>query len=696
MNLQTPLKEAGRTYKMYSSRLEKIGIVTLEDFLYHIPFRYDDFSLVSKIGEAQTGETVTIKGQVISIKNIFTKHGKKIQQAKVADETGSIDVIWFNQIYLTKYIKINDLISLSGKMDSFNRKPALVSPEYEIITGNQNPLHTGRLTPIYPETKGISSKWLRRQVYKLLTEFKNEITEFLPEELLKKNNFYSLYNALSLIHFPDKIENANRARERLAFNELLLIQLKSKIRRSEWEKNFKGKSFSIANYNRQIEKFTNTLPFKLTGFQSQSINEIFSDFIKDKPMNRLLQGDVGSGKTIIGIYAMYIAYLNGFQSVLMAPTEILAEQHYKTITHLLKPLGLKIALITGSKKVGLKKQDIINKSKLKRTKKSYLLNYESSFDILIGTHAVLSEKIQFKKLGLVIIDEQQRFGVEQRSIIRDKGDNPHFLTMTATPIPRTVALTMYGDLDISYLSELPSGRKKIKTWLVADEKRNSAYEWIRRQIKELESQVFIICPFIEESESMQSIKAAKVEFERLKMEVFPDLRLNMLHGKLKSKEKEQILSDFRNKKFDILIATPVVEVGIDIPEATIIVIEAAERFGLAQLHQMRGRVGRNDKQSYCLLFTDSQSERILVRLKSMESRHNGSELAELDLKLRGPGDVFGTAQSGLPKLKIANFSDFSLIQKTKYEAERLFMSLSSYPRLMEKLHDLTHTLVSPD
>lgn len=703
MHLDTPLNDAGRIYKLFSKRLEKLGIFTFNDFLWHLPFRYDDFSLVSQIAQVQTGEAVTIHGQILSIKNIFTKYGKKIQKAIIADDTGSIEVVWYNQPFITKYIHANDQISLSGKADSFNNKVVLTSPDFELISENQsiNPneslhLHTGRLVPIYPETKGISSKWLRKQIYLFLKEFRNEIKDFIPDHILTKYSYPNLPDALSQIHFPENLKKAEKARERLAFDELFLLQLKSKKRRADWDRNIKGYPFSINKYREEINKFTKSIPFTLTASQTNAVDEILRDITKEKPMNRLLQGDVGSGKTIVGIYAMYICCLNGFQSVLMAPTEILAEQHCRTIKKFLEPLGIKIALATGSKKDGFKKQDARSKNKTEIAKNSYILNHESSFDVLIGTHAVLNEKIKYSKLGLVIIDEQQRFGVEQRGVIRSKGVNPHFLTMTATPIPRTVALTMYGDLDISYLSELPKGRKRIKTWLVPEEKRDASYGWIRKQIKDSDSQIFIICPFIEESENMQTIKAAKVEYERLKMEIFPDLRLEMLHGKLKGKEKDKVLSDFRERKFDILVATPVVEVGIDIPNATIILIEAAERFGLSQLHQLRGRVGRSDNQSYCLLFSEIKSERTITRLKAMETKHIGSELAELDLKLRGPGDIFGTTQSGLPKLKAANFSDFSLIQKTRYEAEQIFSDLSIYPLLEKKLNDITDAKVSPD
>lgn len=683
MTLQTPLTEAGRIYKMYASRLVKLNIFTLEDLVYHFPFRYDNFALSSHIAEAQPGETVTIQGQVLSLDNIYTRRGKRIQKATVTDDTGSIEVVWYNQPYITKYLQVNDTVALSGKIDTFGRKHVMTSPQYELVNEENQTLHTGRLVPVYPETKGVTSKWLRRQADKLLHEFGNEIKEYLPTELLAKYGYPSLLEAVRRIHFPETLEEADRARQRLGFDELLLIQLKAQQRRINWEKELVGQKFNIARFKQELDTFTNSLPFTLTQSQTHAVDEILQDVGKDKPMNRLLQGDVGSGKTIVGAFIMYIAHLNGFQSVLMAPTEILAQQHFETIRRFLEPFGLKTALATGSRK----------------TVKTVNINAdqdESTFDILVGTHAVLNKKITFSNLGLVVIDEQQRFGVEQRTIIREKGNNPHFLTMTATPIPRTVALTMYGDLDISYLSDMPKGRKIIKTWLVPKEKRDGAYDWIRKQVKELDSQIFIICPFIEESENMTTVKAATVEFERLSKDVFPDLRLGMLHGKMKAKQKDQMLDAFRNKAFDILVATPVVEVGIDIPNATVIMIEAAERFGLAQLHQLRGRVGRGEKQSYCLLFTESPSPQTFTRLKSMESKHNGAELAELDLKLRGPGDIFGTAQSGLPKLKVATFHDFALVQRTKQEAKELFDQLDQHPKLAEKVREITVERVSPD
>jgi ATP-dependent DNA helicase RecG len=668
MDLQTPVSDVSRTYKMFRGRLEKLGIITLKDFLFHVPFRYDDYSLISQIGLVQAGETVTIKGIVEEINNTYTRRFKTLQRATVKDATGSIDILWFNQPFLTKAIHAGDQISLSGKVELDKHKLIMIAPDYEIVFNNQT-IHTGRLVPVYPETRGISSKWLRRQVFKLLEE-KNQLKDFLPETIIKGNNLMSLSDAIEKIHFPNNLGEAEIARRRLSFDELFDIQLASIVRRKAWEKNTIKKPWQ--DFSEKADEFIKKLPFTLTNAQQRSVKEILSDLSSKKPMNRLLEGEVGSGKTVVGAVAMYVAYLNGFQSAFMAPTEILAQQHYKTISELLSPLGVKIELFTSSTK------------------------NQQAFDIAIGTHALVYKKVKFDKLGLVIIDEQQRFGVEQRTIIKEKGENAHLLTMTATPIPRTVALTMYGDLDLSLLDEMPVGRKLVKTWLVPTEKRSGAYTWIEKQIAENKDQVFIVCPFIEESETMLTVKAATKEFERLQKEVFPNLKLGILHGKMKASEKESILNDFRDKKIDVLVSTPVVEVGIDIPNATIMLIEEADRFGLAQLHQLRGRVGRSDKQSYCLLFTSSQNETTIERLKALETIYSGATLAELDLKLRGAGEIYGTSQHGRQVLKVASFSDFALIDKTKKEAEKIFPEIEKYPELLKKIKQINLSHVSPD
>ncbi len=676
MDLQAPIRKGGMIFKRYALRLEKLGIFTFEDLLFHIPSRYENYSLISKIENVQRGEVVTIVGKVMEIKNEYTRNFKMIQKAKITDETGEIDVIWFNQPYLVRVIRKNDKISLSGKIDFRSHKKVLQSPEYEVINDNSDTIHTGRLVPIYPETRGISSKWLRRQIYKLIQEQKINFEDYLPDSI-KKYNLIDLPTAIEQIHFPKSLDDSNASKSRLAFDELFLLQLSSIQRKKDWNQSINCKPFSISKYKKQIENFWKKLPFTLTSAQKKAVGEIFKDLSQNKPMNRLLEGDVGSGKTVVSAIAMFLSYLNGYQSVFMAPTEILAQQHYNTISNLLSPFGIKVGLATGSKKWKME-------------------NGKFKIDILVGTHAILEKNINFDKLGLVVIDEQQRFGVEQRAEIRKKGESPHLLTMTATPIPRTIALTMYGDLDLSILDEMPKGRKYIKTWLVNKEKRQSAYNWIEKKLKETKSQAFIICPFIEESETMQTVKAASKEFAYLKTEVFKNLKLGLLHGKLKSKEKEDVLGKFRDNKIDILVATPVVEVGIDIPNAAIIVIEAAERFGLSQLHQLRGRVGRGNKQSFCLLFTESKNPQTLHRLKAMEHLSVGAELAELDLRLRGPGEIYGTMQHGRRMLKVASFSDFELIQKTRHFAEKIFPYLNKHPLLKEKVEKINLKQVSPD
>ena len=461
-----------------------------------------------------------------------------------------------------------------------------------------------------------------------------------------------LPTSIKEIHFPNEPENAKKARQRLAFDELLSLQITNLKRKLAWQKNHPVYKLEIKK--EEINKFIDRLPFKLTGSQEKVIDEIITDFKKPYPMNRLLEGDVGSGKTVVAATAAFIAFLNGCQSVIMAPTQILAQQHFDTLNSLLQPFKVRISLITSS----------ISKSDLGRT------------DIFVGTHSLIHQKLNMDKVSLVVIDEQHKFGVEQREHlvkrVGQKNISPHVLTMTATPIPRTVALTFYGDLDLSTLNEIPKGRQKITTWIVPKEKREGAYAWINSQISNLNSQIFIVCPLIEESgaETLKDIKSVTKEFINLK-KIFKEKGLGLLHGKLKLEEKNKVIDDFRNKKLDILVATPVVEVGIDIPNATIMVIEASDRFGLAQLHQLRGRVGRSDKKSYCLLFYQNESEKSKARLSAMEEGISGFELAELDLKLRGPGEIFGLKQSGIPELKIASWTDIILIKKAKEVAEAL-------------------------
>lgn len=652
-----------------AKRLEKLGIYTVGDLLYYAPFRYNDYSLVSPIAKVQPGEIVTIRGRVVSIKNIYTKNGKKIQQAVVSDNSGNLELIWFNQPFLIRTIKPGDSVSLSGTVGWFGHKLVMESPEYEILTdGDSLTLHTGRLVPVYSETAGVSSKWLRGRIAFVLDKCINQLFEYLPDTILREYGLPNIKDAINNVHFPARQEEAQSARERLAFEELFLLQLRSYEQKRRWQKTHAATA--LKSDRETLDQFTAKLPFVLTDDQKQALTEIVRDISGDIPMNRLFVGDVGSGKTVVAAAAMFVAYQNGKRAVLMAPTQILAQQHYQTIKHLLEPWEIKIDLVTSQQKTTLPKQDS---------------------NILIGTHALLSAKISLNNVGLVVIDEQQRFGVIQRSLMLKKNQQkltPHLLTMTATPIPRTVARTIYSNLDLSILNQMPQGRQKIKTWVVPAEKRANAYEWMRKQLKQNHSQAFIVCPLIEESETLTSVKAATAEYARLAREVFHGMHLGLLHGRLKATEKTEVLARFREQKLKILVTTPVVEVGIDIPNATIMLIEAAERFGLAQLHQLRGRVGRGEQQSYCLLFTESGEEKVLERLKALEITTSGPQLAELDLKLRGPGEIFGTRQHGIPLLKIATLTDSELIHKTQLAVKELVSrdpTLTHFPLLREKL-----------
>jgi ATP-dependent DNA helicase RecG len=670
MDLETPIGQLYMVGPIYAKRLAKLKINTIEDLLYHFPFRYDDFSLISEIGKIHAGEIVTVKAKIESLKNEFTKNGKKIQKAQVLDQTGKLEIIWFNQMYLVKTLIIGETYNFSGKVDWFGRTLAMISPDYEQIkqptTNNSQPttIHTGRLVPVYPETYGVSSKWLRSRIVPQLFNEQIEIIDYMPGNIMTANQLVDLEKALKQIHFPANLQESEQAKIRLAFDELFLIQLAVQIRKLEWQKTVVSHQFSLNQ--EKILDFTSKLPFTLTNAQNRCIKEILGDLEKSQPMNRLLEGDVGSGKTVVAAIAVYVAYLNGFQSVLMAPTEILANQHYQTLTKLLTPFGLKIDLITGSSKPSTH-------------------NKQLTTNVYVGTHALIQKGIEFEKLGLVVIDEQHRFGVGQRGLLVKKGKSPHVLTMTATPIPRTIALTIYGDLDLSIIDELPVGRQRVKTWVVPKIKREAAYNWIRDHVKGTSEQAFIVCPLIEESETLSTVKSVKAEYEKLSHKIFPDLKLGLLHGRLKPKEKEEVIKKFREGELDILVSTPVVEVGIDIPQATIMLIEAADRFGLAGLHQLRGRVGRGQKQSYCLLFTEFDSGLPFERLKSMENIYIGSELSEIDLKMRGPGEVYGKAQHGFVDLKLASFTDYDLISKTRKAALETVTEIEKFPLLKERL-----------
>ncbi len=601
---------------------------------------------------------MTIFATLTELKNDYTRKGRVLQKGKITDSTGELEVVWFNQPYLATSLNPGEKLALFGKVDLYGNRRSLIAPEYELFSDSL--IHTGRLIPIYPETLGVSSKWLRTLIFKLLKQ--------LPNGLPDTPNHLSWAQALNNIHFPKSLEEVEPARHRMALDELLLMQLTSLIRRKNWSDQ-KHTTPLLANQTK-LEEFISQLPFQLTSSQHQAVQEIIADLQHPVAMNRLLEGDVGSGKTVVAAIAAYVSSLNNSQTLILAPTQILATQHYQTLSQVFQPFGIEVGLITGN--TSLKKEN----SKLK---------------IVVGTHALLSEKLDISNVKLIVIDEQHRFGVYQRSVLMQKGQSPHLLTMTATPIPRTIALTLHGDLNISYLDKPPSGRLPVKTWVVPEAKRDSAYKWIKDQMINDKSQTFIVCPFIEPSESLITVKAATVEFEKLKS-VFSPLKLCLLHGRLKAKEKDEILSQFRAKKYDILVTTPVVEVGIDIPNATIMLIEAADRFGLAQLHQLRGRVGRSDKQSYCLLFAENHSS----RLKAMEIHHDGRKLAEVDLSLRGPGSLYGTAQHGQVQFKIANYANLILIEMAQKLAADIFPNLEKYSVLLKLVKNDKIDLVQPN
>lgn len=684
LKLSDPVTKLPFVGKTYARRLKRLEIKTIRDLLYHFPFRYQDFSKTKKIRDLFAGDEVTVTGEVVKIEVVRARTGKFLTKAAVADETGAIEAIWFNQPYLTRTIKEGMEIRLAGKVELFGGRLTFVSPEFELIKEGRVPIHTEGLIPIYPETNRVSSKWLRVRIKSALAAIPLRAPkfEFIPEEILREEDLPLRGEAFNSIHFPTIKSKAQRARRRFAFEELFLLTLRSLGRRRSWGSRKLAQKINIYENREKIEQFIKSLPFVLTKAQQRTVVEVLDDLGKPTPMNRLLEGDVGSGKTVVAAIAAYACYLSGARTVLMAPTEILAEQHFATLRELLEPYGIKIAIRTGSKKPKQPDNQITERP---------------DHHLWVGTHALFYKRGDFGRVGLVVIDEQHRFGVAQRAkLIKKAKTTPHVLTLTATPIPRSLALTIYGDLDLSILDELPPGRKRIKTFVVPNRKREAGYAWIREQVVSGD-QAFIICPLIEESEkeTMRQVRAVTAEYEKLQNGVFPDLSLGLLHGRLKSKEKEEAINKFRKGECQILVSTPVVEVGIDIPNATIMVIEAAERFGLASLHQLRGRVGRSEKESYCFLFAEKVSRTTYKRLKALESTASGFELAELDLKLRGPGELYGTKQHGLTELRVADLSDTELLKVARDWAGEV-MSEGLSPKLQKELERFTTALVEPN
>lgn len=664
-------------------RLQRLGVETVEDMLYLIPNRHNDFANICKVSELKLGEVQTV--DVVVWETSETRHGPKHRstQAILGDDTGNVRAIWFNNPYLAKTFRTGNHLVLSGKVNVFRGSFVFESPEYELLNGQENLIHTGRLVPVYPTVDGLPQRTLRRFVKQALDVGISQVVDYVPDYSRNRTGLMGLQDAISKAHYPSNIGDSEAARRRLAFDELLLIQLIVLSRRRIWQE--AGRGIPLDVDTGLLDEFLDSLPFDLTESQTKVLNEILLELNGSRPMTRLLQGDVGSGKTVVAAAALLIAAFNGYQSVLLAPTEILAEQHFLTITNMLSgmlvagqedhlvsihvgsfPKTITIGLLVGSLSKTAKKD-------------MHQLIADGLVDLVIGTHALIQDQVDLSKLALAIVDEQHRFGVMQRASIRGKGRYPHILAMSATPIPRSLALTLYGDLDISVIDQLPPGRQAIRTRWVEPARRAAGYSFLEKQVNE-GRQAFVVCPFIDESETIQT-RAATEEYQRLSRDVFPDLKLGLLHGRMSLREKEQVMGLFKSGKLDILVSTPVVEVGIDVPNATVMLIDGADRFGLSQLHQFRGRVGRGPYQSYCLLLADSPGEEARERLKLVERIQDGFELAEEDLRLRGPGDTFGTRQSGIPNLRVARITDHHILTLARQEAIRI---LDSDPQMATK------------
>lgn len=663
-------------------KLNKLGIYTVQDLMLYFPKKHIDYSSRTLIRDLKEGETTTVFGYIKSVSAFNTQKKLSVVKVTVADESGRLDLSFFqaksNRFMLERtksQFPINAGIMLSGKVkrNNYDGKLTFDKPTYSIMTGefledkNSN-LNIARIVPIYTVCEDLSIKVLRRAIFNAIQKYKDEIENVIPDFMREKIGLLDKKAAVEQIHFPESQELLERARFSLIFEELFLIQLKMVRIREQNSHNHSALALKIKEKG-LVKEFIDNLPFELTGAQKKAVNEILNDLNSDVPMARLLQGDVGSGKTVVATIMLLAGVENGYQGALMAPTEILAQQHYNNLQQWLSPMGISVGLFLGSQG-----------KKIREKFRTDLRN--GQMNIAVGTHALIQEDVDFNNLGAIVVDEQHRFGVKQRNVLKKKSQNPQILTMTATPIPRTLALTVHGDLDLTIIDELPKGRKPIKTSLVTSHR--GVYELIQSEI-DAGRQAYVVYPLIEESETL-SAKAATIEAERLQKEVFPQYKIGLLHGKLKNDEKEQVMKDFKDKKYDILVSTTVVEVGVDVPNATVMLIENAERFGLSQLHQLRGRVGRNSLQSYCILHTSTKSQETRERLNIMTQTNDGFVIAEKDLQLRGPGEFLGTRQSGLPDLIISDIvRDAKILEMARNEAIDFVKTnkIEDYPKLKE-------------
>lgn len=682
MILDTSVATLKGVGNVLEKNLARLRIETLRNLLFHFPFRYEDFSEVKSIAKVAEGETATVRGKIELIANKRSPRKRTvITEALIADDTDRMRIVWFGQPFITKALSIGDDVYFSGSVSSDMFGVQMISPTYEKV--KKRTTHTARIVPMYPLTRGITQKQLRYLVSQII-HYAKTLEEWLPEDVLGIVDLVPYGDAIRGIHFPEDNIDLAAAKKRLAFDELFLLQIRGRIMRDALAR---GRAPKLLFKEKEIKAFVDTLPFALTKTQKIAAWEIFQDMEKIEPMNRLLEGDVGSGKTVVAAMAIKNAAANKQQSVFMAPTEILAAQHVDSLKTLFSK-DVPIAFLTRTQCV---LSTEAQKNKTKTSWKQYVLKRIASGDvpIVVGTHALLSEGVSFHALGLVIVDEQHRFGVAQRKTIREKSGDalcPHFLSMSATPIPRSFALTLYGDLDLSMITEMPAGRKPIQTRVVEPQNREKAYGFIRDQIKK-GRQVFVICPLIDDGASSEK-KSVLSEYKKFSEMVFPELRVGYLHGKLparggsalgKKPSKDAVMTAFKGGKIDILVSTSVVEVGVDVPNASVMVIEGADRFGLAQLHQFRGRVGRSDHQSYCFLFTENTSQKVADRLAFFEAHTDGFRVAEYDLQQRGPGEVYGTAQSGVVLFRFATMKDRELVKQARTIARTI--DTGAYPAL---------------
>ena len=661
IGLESPVTVINGIGASYAEKLERLGVKTIRDLLYLLPRRYDDFSNLKPINRLEFGEEVTVMGTVWEAGEKRLRGGVRLFNAIVSDGSGTIQCTWFNNPYIVEKLRRGLQIVISGKVDEYNGRLTFQVPEWEPV--DQELLNTARIVPVYPLTEGLGNRWLRKITKRTVDYWSPRLEDTLPLSVRNSAGLMNLSSAIAQAHFPDSSATRDAARRRLAFDELFMLQVGLLRQKQQW-RGETGRALPVDPI--LFAAFVQSLPYPLTEAQRRVITDIVQDIRTERPMSRLLQGDVGSGKTVVAASAMFLAAQAGFQAAIMAPTEILAEQHFKGLSKLFAPINerdiphkITVRLLTGSTS-SAERETILAEIA------------DGTANVVIGTHALIQETVTFKDLALAIVDEQHRFGVAQRAALRQKGFNPHVLVMTATPIPRTLALTLFGDLDLSVIDQMPSGRQPIETRILLPTERERAYAFIRAQI-EKGRQAYIICPLVEESDKIEA-KAAIEEHARLQKHIFPNYKLGLLHGRLKPDDKDAAMRAFAANETQIMVSTSVVEVGIDVPNATIIMIEGAERFGLSQLHQFRGRVGRGEHQSYCLLQADTIASEISERLKAVESTTDGFVLAEKDLELRGPGQFFGTRQSGLPDLHMGNVTDARLIDLARREAEKLLAS----------------------